>query len=277
MKRIDGWFEKKDRVLVMGVLNVTSDSFYDGGYYNTPETAVQRALEMVEQGADILDIGGESSRPGAEPVSIDDELNRVIPVVKEIRRRCDVMISVDTTKSAVAQEALNHGAGMINDISAMRFDPHMCDVVAESSAFLVLMHMQGTPQTMQSNPSYEDVVSEIKDFLKERITKALSSGIARKQLIVDPGIGFGKRLVHNLEIIRRLGDFKDLDVPIMVGLSRKSFLGEILNLPAAQRLTGTIAASSIAIVNGADIIRVHDVKEGRQAADVAVSLRSNAP
>jgi dihydropteroate synthase len=137
--------------------------------------------------------------------------------------------------------------------------------------------MQGTPQTMQSNPSYEDVVSEIKDFLKERITKALSSGIARKQLIVDPGIGFGKRLVHNLEIIRRLGDFKDLDVPIMVGLSRKSFLGEILNLPAAQRLTGTIAASSIAIVNGADIIRVHDVKEGRQAADVAVSLRSNAP
>ncbi len=277
MESITERLEKKDRVLVMGVLNITSDSFYDGGYYNAPEIAVERALEMAKQGADIIDIGGESSRPGAESVSIDDELARVIPVIKEIRRRCGVMISVDTTKAVVAQAAIEYGAEMINDISAMRFDPNMSDVVAQSGAFLVLMHMQGTPQIMQRNPSYKDVIAEIKDFLKERISKATSSGIDRQRLIVDPGIGFGKRLVHNLEIIRGLRDFSDLDVPIMIGLSRKSFLGEILDLPTQERLTGTIAANSIAIVNGANIIRVHDVKEGKQAADIAIRLRSNAP
>lgn len=277
MESITEWLEKKDRVLVMGVLNVTSDSFYDGGYYSTPEVAVKRALEMADQGADIIDVGGESSRPGADLVSIDEEINRVIPVVEEINRRCDVMISVDTTKSAVAQAAIEHGVGMINDISAMRFDPHMSDVVAQSNVFLVLMHMQGTPQTMQRNPSYEDVVAEIVDFLEERIGEAVNGGIDRQRLIIDPGIGFGKRLVHNLEIIRRLSDFKKLNVPVMIGLSRKSFLGEILSLPGGKRLTGTIAANSIAVANGADIIRLHDVKEGRQAADVAVRLRSDAP
>jgi dihydropteroate synthase len=277
MDKMDQWFEKRNKVLVMGVLNLTSDSFYDGGYYNAPQNALKRAMEMVEQGADIIDVGGESSRPGASPVSVEDELQRVIPMVEEIGRRCDVMISVDTTKSAVAQVGLEHGAKMINDISAMRYDPDMFDVVAQSGAFLVLMHMQGTPKTMQRDPSYRDVVAEIKDFLQERIGKAVRSGIGRQRLIVDPGIGFGKRLVHNLEILRRLSEFKDLEVPIMIGLSRKSFLGDILDVPVGERLTGTIAANSIAVANGADIIRVHDVKEGRQAADVAVRLRSDAP
>ena len=208
---------------------------------------------------------------------MDDELKRVIPVVEEVSRSCHVMISVDTTKSEVAREAIKHGARMINDISAMRFDPRMIDVVAGSDAFIVLMHMQGTPQTMQRDPSYADTVAEIRDFLDERIQLAVRGGIDRKRLIVDPGIGFGKRLTHNLEILRGLSKLKTLQVPVLVGLSRKSFLGEILGVPADERLTGTIAADAIAISNGADIIRVHDVKEGRQTADVAVCLQSNAP
>jgi len=260
----------------MGVLNLTPDSFYDGGRYTTPQAAVERALAMVDEGADIIDVGGESSRPGARQANVDEELARVIPVVKQIARRSDVLISVDTTKSAVAQAAIAHGASIINDISALRFDPNMAEVVAGSSAFLVLMHMQGRPETMQRDPAYADVVGEIKDFLRARMDVAVSAGVDRKRLIIDPGIGFGKQLAHNLNILRRLSEFKDIDVPILIGLSRKSFLGEILDLPSSERLVGTIAANAIAIANGADIIRVHDVKEGRRTADVAFRLRNHA-
>jgi dihydropteroate synthase len=276
MKRLARWFKEKEKVLVMGVLNLTPDSFYDGGRYTTPQAAVERALAMVDEGADIIDVGGESSRPGARQANVDEELARVIPVVKQIARRSDVLISVDTTKSAVAQAAIAHGASIINDISALRFDPNMAEVVAGSSAFLVLMHMQGRPETMQRDPAYADVVGEIKDFLRARMDVAVSAGVDRKRLIIDPGIGFGKQLAHNLNILRRLSEFKDIDVPILIGLSRKSFLGEILDLPSSERLVGTIAANAIAIANGADIIRVHDVKEGRRTADVAFRLRNHA-
>ena len=276
MEKLERWLLRRERVLVMGVLNLTPDSFYDGGRYITPQAAVERALAMADEGADIIDIGGESSRPGARSVSIDEELARVVPVVEDLAARSDVLISVDTMKSAVAQAALAHGARIINDISAVRFDPNMAGVVAENGAYLVLMHMQGSPETMQRNPTYKDAVAEIKSFLRERIRAAVSAGIDRSRLIIDPGIGFGKRLPHNLEILRRLSEFKEFGVPILVGLSRKSFLGEILDLPSSERLVGTIAANAIAIANGADIIRVHDVKEGRRTADVAFRLRNYA-
>ena len=276
MERLSQWIEERDRVLVMGVLNLTPDSFYDGGRYVTVQAAVTQALTMVEEGADIIDIGGESSRPGAGSVNLDEELARVVPVVEALAAKSDVLISVDTTKSAVARAAIAHGARIINDISALRFDPDMGEVVARGGAFLVLMHMQGSPETMQQDPRYTDPVTEIEDFLRERIDAAVSAGIDRARLIIDPGIGFGKRLAHTLEILRRLASFKDLGVPILIGLSRKSFLGEILDLPTSARLEGTIAANAIAIVNGADIIRVHDAKEGRRTADVAVRLRNDA-
>jgi len=276
MKRLNEWVKERERVLVMGTLNLTPDSFYDGGRYTTTQTAVERALMIIEEGADIIDIGGESSRPGSRSVGVDEELERVVPVVEALAAKSNVLISVDTTKSAVAHAAIRSGAMIINDISALRFDPSMASVVAESGAYLVLMHMLGTPDTMQHDPHYEDPVAEIKGFLRERMGVATSAGIDPAHLIIDPGIGFGKRLSHNLEILRRLSEFENLGVPILIGLSRKSFLGEILDLPTAERLVGTIAANAIAIANGADIIRVHDVKEGRRTADVAFRLRNHA-
>ena len=272
MKRLNEWMKDRKRVLVMGTLNLTPDSFYDGGRYPTEAAAIEQALQMVEEGADIIDIGAESSRPGARPVSAAEELERVIPVIEGIHHRTDLLLSVDTTKAVVATEAVEAGASIVNDISALRFDPKMAGVVAKSNAFVILMHMKGTPETMQKGPSYNDPVEEIKAFLAERIEMAISAGIATEKIIIDPGIGFGKRLSDNLAIIRSLSRFSVLDAPILVGLSRKSFLGDILNLPAEERLEGTIAANAIAILNGADIIRVHDVKEGKRAADVAWAL-----
>ena len=273
MKRLNEWVKNRERVLVMGTLNLTPDSFYDGGRYSTEAAAIERALRMVEEGADIIDIGGESSRPGARPVSAAEELERVIPVIEGIHRRTDILLSVDTTRAAVATEAIEAGASIVNDISALRFDPKMAGVVAKSNAFVVLMHMKGMPETMQNGPSYNNPAEEIKAFLAERIEVAISAGIPADKIIIDPGIGFGKRLSDNLAIIRGLPRFSALGAPILVGLSRKSFLGDILNLPAEERLEGTIAANAIAILNGADIIRVHDVKEGRRTADVVRALR----
>lgn len=273
MKLLNGWVKVRKRVLVMGTLNLTPDSFFDGGRYPTKVAAIEQALQMVEEGADIIDIGGESSRPGARPISVAEEMKRVIPVIEGIHRRTNILLSVDTTKAAVATEAIEAGASIVNDISALRFDPKMTGVVAKSNAFVILMHMKGMPETMQKNPSYNDPVEEIKAFFTERIEMATSSGISADKIIIDPGIGFGKRLSDNLAIIQGIARFSALDAPILVGLSRKSFLGDILNLPAEERLEGTIAANAIAILNGADIIRVHDVKEGRRAADVARALR----
>ena len=261
------------RVLIMGILNVTPDSFSDGGRFLSPDAAVKRALIMEKEGADIIDVGGESSRPGAEPVPVEEELRRVIPVLERLRGKLRIPISIDTTKAEVAEAALRAGASIVNDISALRFDPAMAFVVAEFGAGLVLMHMLGTPKTMQQAPHYEDVVREVREFLAERALYAQSQGIPREAIAVDPGIGFGKTVEHNLELLRRLPELVELGFPVLVGPSRKSFIGAILGLGVEERLEGTLAACAVAVVRGADILRVHDVREVRRAADLALHLR----
>ncbi|GMR04540.1 MAG: hypothetical protein BMS9Abin23_0438 [Thermodesulfobacteriota bacterium] len=252
----------------MGILNVTPDSFYDGGR-SLEKGAVKRGLEMVDDGADWIDVGGESSRPGAEPVSLEEELKRVVPVVAELASR-GVTVSVDTTKSEVARRSLEEGAEIINDISAFSMDPDMAAVCRDYGAASILMHMRGTPSTMQNNVEYVDLISEVCDFLESRLSYAVDNGIEREKTIVDPGIGFGKSREGNLDIIRNLSRFTALGRPILAGPSRKSFLGLA---GAAQRLGGTLAASTVLIMNGADILRVHDVKEVRRAADMADALK----
>ena len=261
--------------MVMGILNVTPDSFYDGGSYTSPTDAIERGVRMAAQGADIIDVGGESSRPGSGSISAQEEMDRVLPVLDGLRRRTEVPLSIDTAKSQVAREALGVGATIVNDISALRSDPVLAEVAAQAGAIVVLMHMLGTPKTMQQDPIYGDVVTEIRDFLAERIEVATQSGIDRSRILIDPGIGFGKRLGHNLEIIRGLRRLAELEVPVVIGLSRKSFFGELLGTSAAGRLSETIAANAVAIAYGADVIRVHDVEEGRRTADVAYRLRNH--
>jgi len=276
MVRLDRWVGKRDRVLVMGVINVTPDSFFPASRMLSPRLAMECAQRMVADGADIVDIGGESSRPGSSPISSGEELERVLPVLEKIRAECDVVLSVDTTKADVAREALERGASIINDISALRADPDMATVAAERGAYVVLMHMQGTPRTMQATPEYDDVTGEVLEFLGERVREATKRGIARERLFIDPGIGFGKRLEHNLSLLRDIDRFAAIGLPVLVGVSRKSFLGELLDLPASERLEATLAAQAVAVALGADILRVHDVREGRRAADTARRLRKDA-
>ena len=254
------------RTHLMGVLNITPDSFSDGGRFLDPRDAVEQALMMAEQGADIIDVGGESTRPGADSITVDEELRRVIPVIKRIVKKTDIPISIDTYKSEVAAKALDAGAGMINDISALRFDPEMKKIASRYGVPVVLMHIQGTPRNMQDNPHYDNVIQEISDYLRESIQMAENSGIDEDKIIIDPGIGFGKRLEHNLEILKKLNKLESLGKPILVGLSRKSFIGKVLDLPLGERLEGSLAALAVAIQNGAKIIRVHDVKESKRAA-----------
>ena len=248
-----------ERPLLMGVLNVTPDSFFDGGLYQTQASAVARAKQMVEEGVDIIDIGGESSRPGSEPISESEELKRLIPIVEALHDAVSVPLSVDTTKSLVARRAIQAGASLVNDISAMTFDPDMAHVVAESGAGIVLMHMQGVPKTMQCAPRYGEVVKEVKDFLAVRIEAARAAGISRKQIILDPGIGFGKLLEHNLTLLAHLSVLTELGRPLLVGLSRKGFIGRILKQSVGERLLGTAAAAAMAVQQGAAMLRVHDV------------------
>jgi dihydropteroate synthase len=252
---------------IMGILNVTPDSFSDGGLYLDPGAAEARALAMVEEGARILDIGGESTRPGAEPVPAEEELQRVLPVVQRLAGKTNAALSVDTTKSAVAQACLDAGATIINDVSGLTFDPKLAQVVARASATLVLMHMPGTPRTMQADPQYEDVVADTMRFLRRQQRVALEAGIEEKRLWIDPGFGFGKTAAHNLEILRRLREYTSIGAAILIGTSRKSTLGRVLGIhPPDQRLEGTAATAAVAIFNGAAIVRVHDVKEmGRVA------------
>lgn len=257
---------------IAGILNVTPDSFSDGGKFIEPERAVERALQMVEQGARIVDIGGESSRPGSKEVPEDEELARVMPVIKKLRPLTSALISIDTRKSKVARAALEEGADLVNDISAMRHDPGLAGVVAAAGVPVVLMHMLGTPETMQLNPRYDDLLSEIRDFFLERIKKAEEQGIAADRIIIDPGIGFGKNLNHNLTLLNRLDYFLDLRKPILIGPSRKSFIGQILEEPVEHRLEGTLAAAVLGWLRGAAIIRVHDVLETKRALLVARSI-----
>lgn len=248
--------------VIMGILNVTPDSFFDGGKYARLDAALRRVETMVAEGVDIVDVGGESTRPGARPVSVDEEMDRVIPVVEAIRERFDVPISVDTTKANVAEEALKKGASWINDISALRFDPRMVEVARRHNAPVVLMHMQGTPQTMQQNPRYDDVVKEVYDFLAERVAFAREHGVDR--VLVDPGIGFGKRLEHNLALLHHVDRFGAL-APVLIGVSRKSFIGMLgAGDTPEDRLEGTLAAAAWCFLRGVRVFRVHDVAAHRK-------------
>lgn len=251
---------------IMAILNVTSDSFSKDGIYQDPERAKDCALRMVEAGADIIDIGGESTRPGAESVGQEEELRRVLPVIKKLIKQIKAPLSIDTTKSEVAHAALGEGASIVNDISGLKFDPKMAGVVARFQAGCVLMHIKGTPQTMQDKPFYSSLIEEIIAGLKESASIAASFDIEKERLIVDPGIGFGKTTEHNLEILNRLREFNCLDLPILIGTSRKSFIGNVLGLAVNQRLMGTAASVAASIFNGAHIVRVHDVREMAEVA-----------
>jgi dihydropteroate synthase len=266
-------FSKK--TYVMGILNVTPDSFSDGGLYLNAESAIKRALRMVNDGADIIDIGGESTRPGSDPVTIDEELTRTIPVIETLAQKIRVPISIDTYKAEVAKKALEAGASMVNDISGLRFDPAMKKVVSAYQVPVVIMHIRGNPKDMQKNPVYASLIPEIIEFLKESISIAADAGISQETIIIDPGIGFGKTFAHNLEIIHNLHMFSKLGRPLLVGLSRKAFIGKILgDASPEERLEGTAAAAAISIFNGANIIRVHDVKEMVKVARVADAIKN---
>ncbi|MFC1838897.1 dihydropteroate synthase [Thermodesulfobacteriota bacterium] len=262
----------EEKTVIMGVLNVTPDSFSDGGLFFSKENAVKQAIVFEAEGADIIDIGGESTRPYAENVSLEQELERVIPVIEGVRDAVKVPVSIDTYKAEVARKALDAGASIINDISALRFDPEMASVVAEAKMPLIMMHMKGTPGDMQNNPAYTDLMGEITAFFKEAIEKAEKSGIARDMLILDPGIGFGKSFDHNLEIIRDLNKLSVLDRPLLLGTSRKAFIGNILDNEPEERDTGTMATVSAGILNGAHIVRVHNVKMAKETVKIMDSI-----
>ncbi len=264
-----------DAVRLMGVVNVTPDSFSDGGLYLNAETAVGHGRELANQGAEILDVGGESTRPGAKGVDAAEELGRTGPVVRglsEALRGEGVSISIDTSKLTVAEAALDAGATIVNDVTALRADPEIASLVGERGAGLVLMHMLGNPRTMQENPVYEDVVTDVRAFLAERAETAIAAGVAEERIWLDPGIGFGKTLEHNLELLRRIGEIASLGMPVVVGASRKRFIGKIDGSEVGERLGGTIAASVLAAANGAEILRVHDVAEMAQALRVAEAI-----
>lgn len=256
----------------MGILNVTPDSFSDGGLYANIHHAVDRALQMAEQGADIIDVGGESTRPGAEKVSEEDELERVVPVIEALSDKLDIPISVDTYKSRVAEHALQAGAKIVNDISGLRFDQNMAHVIAGKGAGVVLMHIKGEPRNMQNNPQYDDVMNDIVKYLEESKKIAFKAGISNRQIVLDPGIGFGKRLQDNFTIIRELHKLDVLSNPILVGPSRKSFIGKVLDLPVDERLEGTAATVALSIQNGAHIVRVHDVKEIKRVVKITDAI-----
>jgi dihydropteroate synthase len=261
------------RTLLMGVLNVTPDSFSDDGFFFDKEKAIAHGLRMVEEGADIIDIGGESTRPGSKPLELEEELRRVIPVIESLAKEVDVPISIDTYKSTVAQRAIEAGAEMINDISGLHFDPSLAQLAAKEDTPLVLMHIRGTPETMQKDVHYDSLFSEILQYLKDSIQRAESTGLDPRQIIIDPGIGFGKTVEDNLLIIKNLYEFRILGKPILLGTSRKTFIGKILNTEVGDRLEGTLSSIAIGVLNGAHIIRSHDVLQAKKAIAVADAIR----
>jgi dihydropteroate synthase len=266
--------ELYSKTLVMGVLNVTPDSFYDGGRYHTLDEAVAQGIRMVEEGADIIDVGGESTRPYSDLLPIDEELKRVIPVIEALSKEIALPISIDTYKSEVAIRALEAGAAMVNDISAMRFDPAIGNAVAARGVPIVLMHMKGEPKNMQINPIYDDLLGEIVDFLRRAAERAVSMGIKRDLIIIDPGIGFGKSFDDNLMILRKLQRFSSLGYPILVGTSNKSFIGHVLGLPVESRDTGTMATIAAAAMNGAHIIRAHNVRSAKETVAIIDAVKA---
>ena len=259
-------------VRIMGILNVTPDSFSDGGTYDSFDLALAQAERLIADGADILDIGGESTRPFAAPVPLAEELQRTIPIIEAVRRQHDIPISIDTTKAEVARQALAAGADIINDISALRHDPGMLDIVRDTSVPVILMHMQGTPADMQVEPHYDDVVAEVLLFFEERIASLTTRGVARERLIIDPGIGFGKTVSHNLSLLKHLHRLTALGLPVLLGHSRKRFLGELSGLAVQQRDPLTAVVSALSVREGVSIIRVHDVAATRQAVRLAEAI-----
>ncbi len=269
-------FDLDKKTLIIGVLNVTPDSFSDGGSFSSVDDAVNYAIQMQKEGADIIDIGGESSRPGALSVSISEEINRVTPVIEKLVKKIDVPLSIDTYKSEVAKKALDLGVGMVNDITALKGDKKLVNIISSYNVPVCLMHMKGNPRDMQKNPVYNDIILEITSFLKERAEYAMFNDVKKENIVIDPGLGFGKRtgrgVEDNCEILKRLSELKKLNYPIIIGASRKTFIGNICggkkSLPVEDRLEGSLAAAVVAVLNGADIIRVHDVKETKKCIDL---------
>ncbi|MEE8437765.1 MAG: dihydropteroate synthase [Candidatus Neomarinimicrobiota bacterium] len=277
IKEFFDWREEPfKKTLIMGILNVTPDSFSDGGLYLNCRSAVKRALVMVNEGADIIDIGGESTRPGSIPVSFEIELNRVIPVIKAIRKKTDCMLSIDTYKSKIARAAFKAGAGMLNDISGLTFDKMMAKTAAKYKVPVIIMHIQGKPPDMNENPHYENLMEEVIDYFRERISQARTEGIHEKNIILDPGLGFGKRSEDNFELIRELRQIATLGFPVLLGPSRKSFIGHVINTPIKDRIEGTSALATAGILNGGNIIRVHDVKVMKRVAAITDHLKGKS-
>lgn len=262
------WYDDlTSRPRIMGIINVTPDSFSDGGRFLSPDAAYDHAMRLIDEGADLLDIGGESTRPGAEPVATDEELRRTIPVVERLRRRTAIPLSIDTYKAVVAQAALESGASLVNDVSGTTFDPDMAEMVARYDAGLVVMHIQGTPRTMQTEPRYDDVVVEVRDWLARMAARSAAAGVTK--IIVDPGLGFGKTPEHNFKLLKHVDTLAALGYPVMIGSSRKSFLGRPFEAPPDDRLEGTLVSNILAVQKGAAILRVHDVKAMRRAMAIA--------
>jgi len=274
LKWLDYNLNFDSKTLIMGILNITPDSFYDGGLHFQIKDAIDHALRMVNEGADIIDVGGESTRPFSDPIPIEEELNRVIPLIKAISKQIDIPISIDTCKSEVARRALDAGARMINDISALMFDPAMGPLAAKAGVPVVLMHMKGAPKNMQVNPTYNDLFKEIISFLSKAVEDAVETGIKRDLLLIDPGIGFGKSINDNLNIIKGLHKLSCIGQPILIGTSNKSFIGHVLDLPVESRETGTMAAIAASILNGANVVRVHNVKAAKEIATIIDAIKS---
>jgi len=276
LKWLDCSLDLASRTFIMGILNITHDSFFDGGRHFRENDAVEHGLRMVTEGADIIDVGGESTRPFSDPLPLSEELRRVIPVIAALSQETDIPISIDTYKSEVAGQALEAGAKMVNDISALRFDPKMGPLVAETGLPIVLMHMKGTPKNMQAKPTYKDLLGEIIGFLNKAVEQAVKIGIKRDLIIIDPGIGFGKSFNDNLKIIKNLYKFSSLGQPLLVGTSNKSFIGHVLDLTVESRETGTMATVAASVLNGANIVRVHNVKAAKETVTIIDAIKSGS-
>ena len=271
-QEFQSWLKHQSYTLIMGILNMTPDSFSDGGQFKSHDKAIGHALKMVEEGANIIDIGGESTRPGAESVQLEEELSRTIPIIEAIRLKSDCLISIDTYKSKVAKAALDAGADMVNDISGLTFDHNMASLVAKRNVPVIIMHIKGKPGDMQKNPNYDNLIKEIKAFFEVQIAIAKKAGIDSGNIILDPGIGFGKRLEDNFEIIRELGQISTMGYPVLLGPSRKSFIGFTLDLPVEERIEGTLASITAGVINGARIVRVHDIRATRRTLTITEKI-----
>jgi dihydropteroate synthase len=274
--KFNNWLKKPSDYLIMGIINTTPDSFSDGGKYNSASEAIDFAYELLREGADIIDIGGESSRPGADPISAEEEIKRISPLLSELVKNTESTVSIDTYKSSTANYALNNGACLVNDISGLSFDKEMVDIVIRHNASIVIMHMKGTPKTMQKNPNYDNVIDEICDFLTNQVDFAINKGVSSDKIIIDPGIGFGKTLNDNYEIIAKLSQICDLGHPVLVGPSRKSFIGTTLDEPVEKRLEGSVTAAAMCYHSGAKILRVHDVKETKKSLSIVKKIIENS-